>query len=137
MNRMSSYNRARNHNCNRCDIRLGRVLRLIGLIVFSVVLLTLTGCGRYFTAEIAGYVKDSENDEGIDGAVIRMYNAEPASPDAESFIVETASVTSNGNPGYFTFTEALETGAYRFNLSGWIYLHRLRSRSGTSVSMNR
>ena len=62
----------------------------------------LTSCGWYFTSDIAGYVKDSESENGIDGAVIRIYLEQPATADADGFIVETASATSSGNAGYFS-----------------------------------
>ena len=74
----------------------------VTLIISYVVLLGVTSCGRYFSAEIAGYVKDSDNETGVDGAVIRIYHEEPESANADGFIVETASITSGGNPGYFS-----------------------------------
>ncbi len=77
---------------------IGR-LGLAGALLATVMI--VVSCGRYFSAEIAGYVKDSDSGAGIDGAIIRIYLNEPDSADAAGFIVETASVTSAGNPGYF------------------------------------
>ncbi len=74
--------------------------RLVGILAVAAVL--AGGCGRYFTAEIAGYVTDEESDAGINGAVIRMYLEEPEAPDAPGFVVKTASMTSGGNAGYFS-----------------------------------
>lgn len=71
---------------------------------FIAAALLSSGCGRYFTAEIAGYVTDEESGAGINGAVIRMYLEEPEMPDAPGFVVKTASMTSGGNPGYFSHT---------------------------------
>lgn len=62
----------------------------------------LLGCGAFYSADIAGYIRDTESNNGIDGALIRVYLQEPASADEEDFIVETASMTSNGNPGYYS-----------------------------------
>ena len=72
----------------------------ISAILCAVVL--LASCGGYYTSDIAGYVKDDENGLGVNGAIIRVYAEEPESADAEGFSVETASMTSGGNAGYYS-----------------------------------
>ena len=67
-----------------------------------ITLATLAGCGGYYTGEIAGYIKDADSSEGINGAIIRIYSEEPASAAADGFIIETASMSSGGNGGYFS-----------------------------------
>ena len=62
----------------------------------------LASCGGYYTADIAGYVKDDETGAGVNGAIIRVYSEEPETADAEGFTVETASMTSGGNAGYYS-----------------------------------
>jgi hypothetical protein len=66
------------------------------------VVLALAGCGGYYSAEIAGYIKDAENEGGINGAIIRIYTDEPTTAVDTGFIVETASMASSGNDGYFS-----------------------------------
>ncbi|MBT3272837.1 MAG: hypothetical protein HN368_06765 [Spirochaetales bacterium] len=61
----------------------------------------VTGCGGDYTAEIAGYINDSESGAGVDGAVVHIYSEEPDTAGDEGFIVETASMSSGGNAGYF------------------------------------
>ena len=73
--------------------------RLAGAVA---VVLVLAGCGGYYSAEIAGYIKDAENEVGINGAVIRIYADEPTTAADTGFIVETASMASSGNDGYFS-----------------------------------
>jgi len=82
---------------------------LLVLFPLFTAVLGLQGCGTYYDAEIAGYVKDMDTDAGINGAVIRMYLTEDditAEEEAEDgsvyYIVETASMSSQGNDGYFS-----------------------------------
>ncbi len=72
--------------------------RLFILILATV---ALASCGRYYNAEIAGYIKDASNGNGINGAIVRMYLNEPDSADSPDFIAETSSMTSGGNDGYY------------------------------------
>jgi len=74
------------------------IRRVLVLVLLSF---ALASCGRYFTAELSGYVKDSESEDGVDGAVIRIYEKEPSTADESGFIVETASANSGGNGGYY------------------------------------
>lgn len=106
--------------CNRtADIRNQAVRRIRRLVLTGIATAALlAGCGRYFNAEIAGYVKDSESEAGINGAVIRIYLAEPESPEAEGFIVETASVSSSGNDGYFNHRIIWENAFPAFGAEG-------------------
>ncbi len=68
-----------------------------------IILLLFPACGGFFhKAEIGGYVKDSESDNGINGADIRIYLTLPLTPDAEGYIARTSSNTANGNDGYFS-----------------------------------
>ncbi|MBN1685761.1 MAG: hypothetical protein JW852_03855 [Spirochaetales bacterium] len=62
----------------------------------------LAGCGGYYTADIAGYVKDDESRAGVNGAIIRIYAQEPEDADADGFTVETASMATGGNAGYYS-----------------------------------
>ncbi len=73
------------------------IIPLTIITLFSI----LSGCGRYYTAEIAGYVKDSNNENGINGAIIRIYLSQPDNADSTNFIAETASMTYSGNDGYY------------------------------------
>ena len=63
--------------------------------------LLISSCGRYYSGEIAGYVKDAESDEGINGAVVKLFLTEEEVAN-EEYVVKTASMTSNGNDGYFS-----------------------------------
>ncbi len=84
----------------------------------AAVFFLLSSCGSYFGGEVAGYVKDSDTEEGINGAVIRIFLEEPASADAETFIVKTASNTSGGNAGYFSHKIMWQTSAPKFGDDG-------------------
>ncbi|MFP4364783.1 MAG: hypothetical protein ACLFR1_13055 [Spirochaetia bacterium] len=64
--------------------------------------IVLASCGGYYSGEVAGYIVDSENDAGINDAVVRFYREEPESADADTYFIETASMTSGGNDGYFS-----------------------------------
>jgi hypothetical protein len=78
-------------------------------VLFAAVLLAaavsgsllISSCGRYYSGEIAGYVKDAESDEGINGAVVKLFLTEEEVAN-EEYVVKTASMTSNGNDGYFS-----------------------------------
>ena len=63
--------------------------------------LLLFSCGRYYSGEIAGYVKDAESKAGINGAVIKLFLSEEEVT-TEEYVVKTASMNSNGNDGYFS-----------------------------------
>lgn len=76
--------------------------KIVICLALPAAFVILSGCGGYYTGEIAGYIKDSENAAGINGAVIRIYAEEPASASEDGFIVETASMSSGGNGGYFS-----------------------------------
>ena len=83
--------------------RRARVYRAALCSVVAAALLLLSGCGEFFyTSDIAGYVKDDDSTEGIDGALIRVYLTEPSAATADGYVVETATMTSQGNPGYFS-----------------------------------
>jgi len=77
-----------------------RIITLFTVMLLTV--LTMTTCGRYYTCDIAGYIKDKDSDNGINGARIRLYQTEPATADADGYFVDTPSMTSGGNAGYFT-----------------------------------
>lgn len=77
-----------------------RAVAAAGLVVIAA--FGAVGCGRFYSAELAGYVKDEENGAGVNGAVIRMYLREPDTADASGFIVETASMSAGGNAGYYS-----------------------------------
>lgn len=73
-----------------------------GALFFASIFFILSGCGGYYSAEIAGYIKDAESQGGINGAIIRVYADQPDAAADTGFIVETASMTSGGNAGYFS-----------------------------------
>lgn len=83
--------------------------RSCAAVLFAAVLLAaavsgsllISSCGRYYSGEIAGYVKDAESDEGINGAVVKLFLTEEEVAN-EEYVVKTASMTSNGNDGYFS-----------------------------------
>lgn len=90
----------------------------IFITITMIILSFLSGCGRYYSAEIAGYIKDSSNGNGINGAIIRMYLEEPEAADSNNFIVETASMVSGGNNGYFNHKIMWQTWNARFGDEG-------------------
>ncbi len=66
-------------------------------------LVCLVGCGDFFyTSDIAGYVKDNDTDEGVDGARVNIYLSEPDSATSAGYVVATATMVSQGNSGYFS-----------------------------------
>lgn len=74
-------------------------------IVLSCCLINLwlaASCGRYYSCDVAGYVINSSSRLGINGAQVRLYTDEPETADAEDHIVETSTMTSGGNSGYFS-----------------------------------
>jgi len=88
------------------------------LLIVTILTTLLFGCGRYYSAEIAGYVRDSNNDNGINGAIIRMYLTKPESADSGGFIAETASMTSGGNDGYYNHKIIWQTTNPKFSDEG-------------------
>ena len=88
------------------------------LAASAVLALLAAACTRYYSGDIAGYIKDSAGSGGINGAVVRIYLSEPESADAPGFIVETASMTSGGNPGYFSHKIIWETATPTFGEEG-------------------
>ncbi|MCD6120202.1 MAG: hypothetical protein J7K04_00015 [Spirochaetales bacterium] len=84
----------------------------------TAILLFLSGCSRFYSAEIAGYIKDSNSGNGINGAIIRMYLEEPEAANSDNFIVETASMVSGGNNGYFNHKIMWETWNAKFGDEG-------------------
>ena len=74
-------------------------MRKLPVLFFVILLLS---CGRYYRANIAGYVKDEENKGGINGARVRIYSGQPAAADAAGYILETSTMASGGNNGYFS-----------------------------------
>jgi hypothetical protein len=77
---------------------------ILFFIAIAAALLSMHGCGMYYKADIAGYVKDSATGYGIDGTLLRAYLTEEAAQSGEGYFTETSSMVYNGNPGYFTFT---------------------------------
>lgn len=71
-------------------------LALTGVVLFS-------SCGRYYSAEIAGYIRDSESKTGINSAVVYIFSDEPAAADSDGYVVRTTSLISGGNGGYYNF----------------------------------
>ena len=92
--------------------------KLVFITVSAMVLSFLSGCGRYYSAEIAGYIKDANDGNGINGAIIRMYLQQPDAADSDNFIVETASMTSGGNDGYFNHKIMWQTWNAKFGDEG-------------------
>ncbi|MFW6368532.1 MAG: hypothetical protein ACOCZ9_02230 [Spirochaetota bacterium] len=76
-------------------IRLGRVLAALAVPVF------LAGCGYVFDANLQGTVVDADNDEGINGAEVRVFHEKPNSADSDDFIVRTVSRAAGGTDGVF------------------------------------
>jgi hypothetical protein len=86
-----------------CRIQIKEVGVKIRILFIAIPCFVLFfSCGRYYTCDIAGYVKDSQSNTGVNGALVRMYLSEPDSADDSGFIVETATMTSGGNPGYYS-----------------------------------
>jgi len=88
-----------------CCERSNRIKFLMLPALPVVLLLTsiyFAGCGTYHTAEIAGYVKDSESKSGINGALVRVYLSEEDTEKENGFIVETATMSYQGNDGYYS-----------------------------------
>ena len=103
--KISYYKRDRRGRCEGREQRRRSKRRehgLIAVIVATALVISACNVGYFFSAEIAGYVKDSESEVGVDGVIVRIYLEEPASADADGFIIETATGTSGGNPGYFS-----------------------------------
>ena len=121
---------------------------IFGFITSAAVLLWLTGCGMYYKADVAGYVKDSATGYGINGTVLRAYLTEEDAQSGEGYFTETASLVYNGNPGYFTFTAVWQQLVSEYGSEGdatelWIsavhedYLSKtVRVMGVTSDSMN-
>ncbi|MBN1409720.1 MAG: hypothetical protein JW969_02675 [Spirochaetales bacterium] len=72
------------------------------LFIIFITTFMLAGCGKFYTCDIAGYIRDSRTSDGVNGALIRMYLSQPGSADSGGFIVETATMTSGGNGGYYS-----------------------------------
>ncbi len=81
-----------------------KVYGIFFFIASAAVLLSINGCGMYYKADIAGYVKDSATGYGINGTLLQAYLTEEAAQSGEGYFTETSSMIYNGNPGYFTFT---------------------------------
>ena len=74
-------------------------LRTAFLAATAVVL--LAGCGNVFRATIQGRVVDSDDDSGLNGATVRVYEEEPNEPDSGGFLVQTRTRTAGGTTGVF------------------------------------
>ena len=133
--------------CSRLSIyRLTAVITVTALILAAALL--LTGCPRYYKGEVAGYVRDSETDNGVNGATIHMYLEQPETAEDPSFIIETATMTSGGNAGYYSSSIIWEKYFAKFGSEGdsgaiWIgvlhedYLSKVAKVSGIlSDTMN-
>ncbi|MEW5813772.1 MAG: hypothetical protein AB1798_00010 [Spirochaetota bacterium] len=79
-------------------------LSLLGLILLPA------SCGRYFSTEIAGYVKDAGREYsgmkvGINDATVKIYLNEPSAAGETGYMAETTTIPSSGQvPGYFSRT---------------------------------
>ena len=63
----------------------------------------MLSCAPVFTAEIAGYILDSETYEGIPGVEVRIYKNKPANYADDSFLYQT-STGNDANVGLFSQT---------------------------------
>ncbi|KGE71950.1 hypothetical protein [Spirochaeta lutea] len=102
---------------------------LIPPAVLLLIILVFSGCTNYYGASVQGFVKDAESSGGINGATIYLFDSDPADlaedAYADSAITSVASVTQNGQDGYFTSRVFWETSMGRFwpdADSGTIYL---------------
>lgn len=96
-----------------------RVLVHLAAAVAAAALVALTaGCGYFHTADIAGYVVDSETENGVNGATVTFYMANPSDNAEEEAVTATQTNTSNGNDGYFSQKVIWENSFPRFGQEG-------------------
>jgi len=69
--------------------------------VLAVSVLMMAGCGNFYTAEIQGFVVDSNTDGGVNDATVRLYLDAPETASADGFFARTSTSTSNNRNGYF------------------------------------
>lgn len=89
-----------------------------GALGAAFLVLIASGCGYFHTADIAGYVVDSDTDEGVNGATVTFYMADPTANENEEAVTATETNTSNGNPGYFSQKVIWENSLPRFGQEG-------------------
>ena len=76
-------------------------MKKILISIIPISLLILAGCSNYYSSDITGFVRDGVNNQGINGARIRMYSFEPVNTEEDGYIVETFSFNYGDEPGYF------------------------------------
>ncbi len=72
------------------------------LLALAATLAFLSACGNFYRAEVQGYLRDSENDGGINGATVYFYQNAPDSAGEDGWFAKTSTADFNGNPGYYT-----------------------------------
>jgi hypothetical protein len=103
-------------------------------LALAALTLSATSCGkRFFSATLAGYVREAGADPGspgagIDDAEIRVYLEEPASGTEPDYLVKTASLTSGGQSGYWSHKVMWENWLPRFPDEGdaWTFYVSVR-----------
>lgn len=93
-----------------------RTVRVI--LAAAAAVAVLAGCGYFHTADVAGYVVDSESEEGINGATVTFFMADPRTNTGEVPVTATETNTSNGNDGYFSQKVIWENSVPRFGQEG-------------------
>lgn len=74
-----------------------------GLAALAVLVL-LSACGNVYRADIQGRVEDSDNEAGINRAIIRVFEERPDEADSPGFLVRTETATAGGTTGVFQTT---------------------------------
>ena len=74
-----------------------------GLAALAVLVL-LSACGNVYRADIQGRVEDSDNETGINRAIIRVFEEQPDAADSDGFLVRTETATAGGTTGVFQTT---------------------------------
>ena len=122
-------------------------LKIPAVAVALSLLMLLTSCGtRYYSATVAGYVKDAavgtagdatgngatNGNGGINDAEIRLYLKDPAtSADAaDAYVVKSSTASSSGNNGYWSHKVIWETSTPAFSDIGdsgtiWVTVKRM------------
>lgn len=90
----------------------------VTMLLITAGILFLSSCGNFYSADIQGYVLDSESNTGINGVTIYLFEKEPELPQDENFFTKTSTANFNGEAGYYSSKVIWQSLVGRFGPEG-------------------
>jgi hypothetical protein len=90
-----------------------------GLLAGGLLSTVLVACGGYYySATVQGFIRDADDESGINGVTVRFFEQEPESVDATDFFAETSTADTGGTAGFYSNRVIWQNVFGRFGAEG-------------------